>query len=222
MREVSIGSFSELHQAVGKFDTNYVIYRGLKCVDFKLIPKLGWLELRSANLTKEELTILRLFKQRAYPYVNDRNLDEWDWLALAQHHGLPTRLMDWTRNPLVAAYFAVEEEHEGDSVIHVYKERHYIDTTKYPDPFKRERVGKFIPNHVTARITAQAGVFTFHPDWKSEFRPTQLDRLILRDRNGFRRELKHILYKYGIHRASLFPDLDGLATHIKWLRTKSH
>jgi hypothetical protein len=84
-----------------------------------------------------------------------------------------------------------------------------------------DKVGRFIPPHVTRRVAAQEGVFTIHPNPTEAFKsPANISRLIIR--NKFRKPLKKILYRYGIHRASMFPDLDGLAAHIEWLRTDKY
>lgn len=216
-----IKSFGDLHDAVATYEKKVIIYRGVKDDSFDLIPDVGRHKRhkRAINET-EEKTILRLFKEQALPYLNFRPTTDWEWLAIARHHGLPTRLLDWSRNPLVGAYFAVEKEHDGDSLIYAYHIPSFIPTDKHPNPFRWKKIGRFIPAHVTRRITAQVGVFTIHPNPTKPLKSGDIDRLVIKRK--FRGELKRILYRYGIHRASLFPDADGLSTHIKWLRTDGY
>lgn len=221
MADANINSFSDLHEAIQNYNDNTMIYRGVENPAYELVPDIGRYEkFDASNIEKGERTILRLFKEQSLPYLTFRPQTEWEWMALARQHGLPTRLLDWTRNPLVAAYFAVEKQFDGDSLIYAYHNEKLIKTGDYPDPFKREEVGKFVPPHVTRRIAAQVAIFTIHPRPKEPLGSPDIDRLVIK--RHFRRKLKHILYRYGIHRASLFPDLDGLAAHIRWMRTDTY
>jgi hypothetical protein len=219
MKDFEVKSFEDLHKAVQNFKNNVVIYRGVRMIDHELKPKIGrYKKFKSNEIENEEKTILRLFKEQALPYLDFVPTSEWDWLAIAQHHGLPTRLLDWSRNPLVASYFSVEKENDGDSVVYAFRHNKYINTEKNKDPFSETSVGRFIPRHVTRRITAQTGMFTIHPDPRIDFR-TDNRITCITIKKEFRKTLKKILYQYGIHRASLFPDLDGLSKHIEWLRS---
>jgi len=222
MPDKQIRSFVDLHQTVEGYSGKTVIFRGVRSLSYELVPKIGRYEKfkKSGDTLCEERYMLRLFKQQAVPFVANVPANDWEWLAIMQHHGMPTRLLDWTRNPLVAAYFAVQKKHDGDSCVYAFKSNQYLNVDKNPDPFDRKKIGKFIPRHVTPRITAQTGLFTIHPSPLTPFESSRIDRLVIAA--DFRRDLKRTLWKYGIHEATLFPDTDGLCRHIEWLRTDIH
>jgi hypothetical protein len=80
-------------------------FRG-RSADWKLMPKLYRLEFKGANENK----IRQEFQSRAQQLIQGRlPADKWEWYFLMQHYGAPTRLLDWTDNPLAALYFAVVE-----------------------------------------------------------------------------------------------------------------
>ena len=216
-----IESFAKFHEVIESFGKRTVVYRGVRKESYRLIPKVGRHPGQSlASIWKIELEALRLFKERAVPFLDCTPANDWEWLAIAQHHGLPTRLMDWTRNPLVAAYFAVENENDGDSIVYAFERSGFIDTVSLPDPFEIDSVGRFIPRHITARIAAQAGLFTIHPNPLEPFCSETITKLVIKQ--PFRKMLKFTLHQFGVHRASMFPGLDGLAKHIEWLRTDDY
>ncbi len=216
MNEYVIHSFGELHETIERYNNEVMIYRGVKSIDFDLLPKIGRISPPTAAEDKgdNEKEIIRTFKERALPFLTSVPQTDWDWLALGQHHSLPTRLLDWTNNPLVACYFAIEEENDSSSLIYAYNIQHFISVEANPDPFQYKRVGKFIPRHITSRITSQSGIFTIHPNPYEPFSSDNIDRIIIP--NDIRYELKRTLNRYGINRVSLFPGLDGLAKHIQW------
>ena len=222
MAVYTISSFADFHELIENYKDKSVVYRGVKSLGYELIPKIG--RLKNFNNEKfkinNEKFILRLFMQQALPYLSFRPETEWEWLAIGQHHGLPTRLLDWSRNPLVAMFFAVEKDFDGDSIVYAYKSNIFILLDKNPKPFRVSAVSKFIPNHVTSRITARAGLFTIHPSPNVPFNSAKIDKIIIP--KSLRKKLKKTLYKFGIHRATLFPGLDGLAVHIAWLRTNNY
>lgn len=224
MREITRTTFKQLHEQFQSYDPEFTIYRGVTKAEYELITTLGRINLKDGKAYKAtEKRLLRTFKERAIPYIPYKPTNDWEWLALAQHHGLPTRLLDWSRNPLVATYFAVRDETDGDSAVYVLKERNsLVNTDEWKTPLEMGGLPlRYIPSHVTQRIIVQNGLFTFHPSNPEEaYKPDDMDKLIIPAK--FRKKLKQELYRYGIHEASMFPGLDGLASQLKWMNEKSY
>jgi hypothetical protein len=197
------------------------IFRGVREIDHALIPSIGRRRpVSDPSLLRTEKRIFRLFKEAALPYLSFTPRNDWEWLAVAQHHGLPTRLLDWTTNPLVAAYFAVEWPSDGDSVVYVYTAQETVNADDFPNPFDLTSVMRFRPPHLNSRVVAQGSMFTVHPDPSTPFDSPKVRRAIIP--TDARRQLKRSLFKCGISRKTLFPGLDGLARDLDWLHTDVH
>lgn len=218
----TISSLSEFISILKEFDneaSNHAIYRGVVSAEHKLVPRLG--RLKSFTGPKmddtDERTMLDLFKRQAVPFLDTRPGNDWEWMAIAQHHGIPTRLLDWTRNPLVAAFFALEHPTDGDSAIHVLKAKLPAHNPLVDKSFAFKAVMTVLPPETSPTIVAQAILYTAHPNPFEPLESEHLDNLVIP--NGSRVEFKRDLYKLGIHKASIYPGLGGLASHIRWLRT---
>jgi hypothetical protein len=129
MRDVIINSWGDLQEQlydqswraeIHRFRSPFV-FRGLSDANYPLVTSLVRL---GGNYAKMEPHMLRNFRKYAHRNIVERDTN-WHWLSLAQHHGLPTRLLDWTVSPLVALHFATAnvEKFDCDGVIWMVNSR---------------------------------------------------------------------------------------------------
>lgn len=214
-KDLMASNFEELHSHLERFLANkHWLFRGHADAAWSLLPKAG----RQPFREMDDQLVFETWKRRAVEYITARMEDDWDWLAVAQHHGLATRLLDWSLNPLNAAFFALREDSGADSAIVAILPK-YLARSDHKLPMDISRVSLFRPRAVVPRIVRQGGVFTIHPDPKiplHEQTPQIKDMVRIILPKSSRHLLLAQLSFYGINSATLFPDLDGLSEFVNW------
>jgi FRG domain len=168
-----------------------------------------------------EAQLLDEFKRHARQYLpNSHSLSEWDWIFIAQHHGLPTRLVDWSTNPLVACFFACELSAHGKKHGEVTaispREVGYLTSDEFAAGPLSISVTKFVsPTAVASRIISQRGLFSVHSNptvaWQARGK-----REFFQIPAELKKEVKLLLMSMGVDSQFLMADLDGLTSTLKW------
>lgn len=230
---LDVSSVVELMQYVNKncrSSTYLYLFRG-QPFGKPLLPKIARdRDLASEDFLGAEKRLITQFARRSRPYLEIEPADNWDRLAIAQHHGMSTRLLDWTENPLAALWFAIQkprfsDDPETDGAIWIFEahEGDYIES-KEGEPWDAERTRVFQPTHISKTIAAQSAWFTLHKyhDESGKFVPLERNRAYKDRLRQFRvpyekfNSLKRQLNRCGVSAASLFPDVRGLCEYLDW------
>ena len=230
----------EFHRWIDRHSDSRWIFRGLGDPDFPLLPSIGR---KTLYRESEERALFSIFQKRASEFSDTGGWEALDHLAVAQHHGLPTRLLDWTTNPLVAAFFAVSSNPKpiplraltatgrvssrsvvatplGNTVparIVAFAAGARMVLDPKDDPFTVSDVKLFAPRSLTGRIVTQSGLFTVHgaPNvaWRAPLANTDHIFDIPADTREF---FRRRLYYFGVEPQRIMGGLDGLGERLAW------
>lgn len=229
VERVELKKWDEIHQ----YGTEPWIFRGIKKYDLALetalerngIVRDGGI----AKLKERELVLLTEFQRRYqhYSHHTPHKDDTLEWLSAMQHHGAPTRLLDWSYSIYVAAYFALEEAEEDcavwainrqwifDQLEGLYEDCEHkkfltksIEDSKshrslfkeiFQDKVRKPFIASFTPFRLNERLTIQKGTFLIPSDLTKRFEDN------LSEMTGYDRtdNIKRIIIPRCLHREAI-------------------
>jgi hypothetical protein len=240
---------SRIHKLAEKIPsggTGALWFRGQADGCWPLVPSIGrknplWLGYRLREepkygkglrrMKEVEYDFIDRFRRHAHAFLR-REPTLWESITMAQHYGLPTRLMDWTSNPLVALYFAVESQEDEDGAVFAFRPSEVVERRinmysddsrshkheRYPLGVKGIRI--IYPMMSSDRLVAQSGGFTIQEPWtpledqsQQSFDEKSLEIFEIykwRLPQGKKRSVASQLLRAGISHKSLFPGLEGI------------
>ena len=224
----------------------FEIYRGQQfSKSYNLLPNMLRLNSKGQRnySNKCDLQFLNHFKARSAKYIEYLPKNDWEWMFIAQHYQLPTRLLDWSESPLVALFFALEnaqsiqDENPIVWILNPYELNLLsldIDD-RIPNLLDDDKLINHINTnfHYTStrtvypiaisgiknnvRVESQQGLFTLFPVSGEPLDKLDNSRKFLKGieiEKEFIEKIKRDLFLLGIKNSSIYPELSSIAKDI--------
>jgi len=217
------------------FKENKIFYRGQRSSKWNLLPKIcrGRENKDSTQIEEKMLNEFKILVDYKLPEISKEYCNDWDYLALAQHYEMSTRLLDWTKDSLTALWFACFDKFginnpDEDAVVFIYyaDKKDIISPDNICSPYAVESYKVFQPSLelLNDRLQAQAGIFTVHsfnneimkfPNF-DDYKATNKKIIRLVIDSKYIKKLSYELIEEGYTHSRMFPDLHGICGEVEW------